>query len=399
MEDTFVDCPAYEQVFWVGDARNEALVNYYVFGSLDIVKRCLKLVPGSKHLTPLYVDQVPSGWNSVIPNWTFFWVAACAEYAEHAGDASFADEIWPSVRFTLEHYLAKRDERGLLNMKGWNLLDWAPIDQPRDGVVTHQTMFLVQALRKAVELADAAGRATAESEPFREAADALSQAINDHLWSEEKQAYLDCIHADGRRSGIFSMQTQVVAYLCRIAAGSRKERIEAYLVQPPEGFVRIGSPFMSFFYYEALALSGRYGHMLDDIRANYGQMIENGATTCWEMYPNFAQNRANPDQLTRSHCHAWSAAPGYFLGESVLGVKRAAPGWSRATIEPNPSGLKWARGAVPLPAGGLIEVVWRIDGDNMTLKVSAPESVELDIRIPEGLTGEIVRSVKKVLID
>lgn len=32
----------------------------------------------------------------------------------------------------------------------------------------------------------------------------------------------------------------------------------------------------------------------------------------------------------------------------------------------------------------------------MTLKVSSPESVELDIRIPEGLTGEIVRSVKKV---
>jgi hypothetical protein len=46
MEDTFVDCPAYEQVFWVGDSRNEALVNYYVFGALDIVKRCLRLVPG-----------------------------------------------------------------------------------------------------------------------------------------------------------------------------------------------------------------------------------------------------------------------------------------------------------------------------------------------------------------
>src|SRR3989442_646853 len=54
MEDTFVDCPAFEQVFWVGDSRNEALVSNYLYGVNDIVKRCLRLVPGSKNQTPLY---------------------------------------------------------------------------------------------------------------------------------------------------------------------------------------------------------------------------------------------------------------------------------------------------------------------------------------------------------
>jgi len=71
MEDTFVDCPAFEQAYWVGDARNEALVNYYTFGAREIVERSLKLVPGSSFQTPLYADQVPSGWNSVSPYWTF----------------------------------------------------------------------------------------------------------------------------------------------------------------------------------------------------------------------------------------------------------------------------------------------------------------------------------------
>src|SRR5699024_8592074 len=59
MEDTFVDCSAYEQAFWVGDSRNESLVNYYVFGDQEIVKRCLRLVPNSRHQTPLYNNQVP----------------------------------------------------------------------------------------------------------------------------------------------------------------------------------------------------------------------------------------------------------------------------------------------------------------------------------------------------
>ncbi|MCQ6557729.1 family 78 glycoside hydrolase catalytic domain [Paenibacillus mendelii] len=388
MEDTFVDCPAYEQVFWVGDSRNEALVNYYVFGSLDIVKRCLNLVPGSKDMTSLYVNQVPSAWNSVIPNWTFFWVIACEEYVEHTGDQAFAASIWPAVQHTLTHYLEKLDGSGLLNMKGWNLLDWAPIDQPGDGIVTHQNLFLAKSLRKAVELAETAGAAS-EAAGFKEAAQALTEAINTHLWDEERQAYLDCIHADGRRSDNFSMQTQVVAVLCEVAEAERMERIQSYLLNPPQSFVQIGSPFMSFFYYEALVQTGNYEHMLADIRKNYGFMIEHDATTCWEMYANFTENRANADLLSRSHCHAWSAAPGYFLGTSVLGVTRTGEGWSHAAIKPQPCGLSWARGKVPLPQGGLIEVSWRVEDSVMKLDVSAPANIELDIQLPEGMTGKI----------
>lgn len=391
MEDTFVDCPSYEQVFWVGDARNEALVNYYVFGATDIVKRCLNLVPGSADMTPLYVDQVPSAWDSVIPNWTFFWVLACEEYCAHTGDAAFAKRIWPAVRHTLAHYLTHIDSSGLLNMKGWNLLDWAPIDQPNDGIVTHQNLFLVKALRQAVALARAAGAAEADEAAaagFAERAERVAKAINERLWDDERRAYLDCIHADGRRSGIFSMQTQVAAYLCDVAEGERLAAIEGYLSEPPAGFVRIGSPFMSFFYYEALVKSGRPDLLVDDIRRHYGMMIEHGATTCWEMYPSYAENRANPKMLTRSHCHAWSAAPGYFLGACVLGINRRDAGWRKVEVAPQPSGLSWASGAVPLPRGGRIGVSWRLAGSRMKLRVEHPADVDVTVAWPEGVDGE-----------
>lgn len=387
MEDTFVDCPAYEQTFWVGDSRNEALVHYYLFGGTDIVKRCLRLVPGSSFQTPLYGDQVPSGWRSVIPNWTFFWVAACAEYAEHKGDTEFAAEMLPKILYTLRHYMLRMNDDGLLEIKGWNLLDWAPIDQPNDGVVTHQNMMFAHALRQTAALAELAGEeASAEASWCAEESTKLIAAINRHLWSEERGAYLDCIHKGGRRSDIFSMQTQVMAILAGAAEDRRKERLIGYLSEAPQGFVPIGSPFMSFFYYEALmGAGGDVTRMLDDIRYNYGFMIDNGATTCWEMYGHTTMNRANENDLTRSHCHAWSAAPGYFLGAFVLGVRSGAPGWSTIIIEPKAGDLTWARGAVPLPNGGKVEVAWTASaGVISTLEIVAPDGVELDIRVPEG---------------
>ncbi|MCQ6563892.1 family 78 glycoside hydrolase catalytic domain [Paenibacillus mendelii] len=389
MEDTFVDCPAYEQTFWVGDSRNEALISYYLFGGEELVKRCLELVPGSASQTPLYADQVPSGFSSVIPNWTFFWVNACEEYYERTGDRSFAAGIWPHVAYTLDHYLKLLNENGLLSLDAWNFLDWAPIDQPREGIVTHQNMFLVKALQSAAELGGLAGDGKKASQ-YRETAERLSAAINRHLWQEEKQAYLDCIHSDGRPSDIFSMQTQVVAILCGIPNGERKEMLMHYLVSPPSGFVPIGSPFMSFFYYEALAQADQHRYMVDDMRRQYGQMLDYEATTCWEMYPKMKEGRIDPYNLTRSHCHAWSAAPGYFLGAYVLGVQSTAPGMRKVKIEPHPCGLEWARGSVPLPGEGRIDVSWRMEEDScMLLRVWLPAAIEAEVRLPVGVEGNV----------
>ncbi|WP_240633011.1 family 78 glycoside hydrolase catalytic domain [Paenibacillus montanisoli] len=394
MEDTFVDCPAFEQTYWVGDARNASLINYYAFGSAEIVERCLRLVPGSAFQSPLFGDQVPSGWSSVIPNWTFFWVSACLEHYQFTGNGSFANEMWPHVRFTLEHYLQKLDNRGLLNMRGWNLLDWAPFEQPGDGVVAPQNMFLVKALRDAAQLADAAGE-HAIGEAFAERAAPLRNAINDGLWDESRQAYLDCIHADGRPSSTLSMQTQVVACLCGIPTEERAQVLQRYIVEPPADFVQIGSPFMSFFYHEALVKLGMQDTLAADILQQYGVMVDQGATSVWEVYPS-SNITINAKMLTRSHCHAWSAGPVYFLGSEVLGVRGLTPGWTKVAVAPKPVGLEWARGTVPLPGSGRIDVSWKVNESSKTmqLRVVAPSTLELEISAPDGYELE----VEKVLL-
>lgn len=386
MEDTYVDCPAYEQTFWVGDSRNESLINYTTFGAYPLSKRCLKLVPKSLHRSPLPESQVPSGWQNILTAWTLFWMIACSEYHLFTGERDFLEEIYPSLIQTAKNFPQFLNDRGLLEIEAWNMLDWAPMDTPNMGVVTHQNALLVKALRETAGIAELL-KEEKDKEFLLEFAERLEKAINEHLWDEERKAYIDSIHTDGTRSGVFSLQTQVMVYLCDCARDERKRIIEGYLLQPPEGFVKIGSPFMSFFYFEALARINKVEEILENIRKNWGIMLDYDATTCWETFPGAFEWLGG--KLTRSHCHAWSSAPAFFLPSYVLGVRPLEPGFKRILIEPRLCDLKWARGTIPTPQGK-IEVNYKKKGDVFEADICIPKGCVAEIRFPEDASQIIL---------
>ena len=382
MEDTYVDCPGYEQVFWVGDSYSSARFAAYLFGAEALTRRCLRLVPQSAPQSPLYGSNIPSAWDSVIPNFTFFWTLAVDEHSFRTADVAFAAEMWPKVQSALEAFSTHLNADGLLEITAWNLLDWAPIDQPNSGVVAHQNCLMVMALEAAGRIAAMAGSGD-DATTLLDTAARLRQAIDAHLWSDGAQAYIDAIHADGTRSTTISVQTQMFALLAGVPEGDRRDRIETILIDPPADWVQIGSPWMSIFLYDALADRGHAATALADARRNYGYMLDRGATTCWEMFPssNFLAGR---DQLSRSHCHAWSAAPAAFFPARLLGIRPLAPGWTKVLVAPEPCGLTWAEGSTPHPDAGSIDVRWELSPDGtMDLRIAVPKGVEVETRLPK----------------
>ena len=377
-EDTFVDCPAYEQAFWVGDARNEALINYAAFGDLSLARHCWLLAAESLDYSPLVQSQVPSGWPKVLTAWSLLWVLACEEFYQYSGDLEFVRRVYPLVRKQADSIRGMLNADGLLEIEAWNMLDWAPMDTPSEGVITHQNAWLVEALRRSAVLARLLNE-TADAKGFEDMARALKDAINAHLWSDQHQGYIDSIHADGRRSSVISQQTNTVVYLCDAATPERQALIEQYVKDVPDGWVRIGSPFMMFFTFEALVKLGDFETVLQITRDRWGQMLDQGATTCWETFPGFDRH-----WLTRSHCHAWSAAPTYFLSAYQLGVRPLEPGFARALVAPVPAGLSWARGCVSTLRGELT-VDWKQGAATFDLTVTCPPDVAALIRLPDSV--------------
>lgn len=371
MEDVFTDCPLYEQTLWVGDARNEAMFGYTAFGSADIARRCIRLAALSLDRHPLVMSQVPSTWETILPAWSFLWGLMVWEHYEYTADKAFLEEVYPYVMKNLDNAGDFRDERGLFSAPFWNMFDWSGIDDGHH-TVTHNSMFVVGAIDAARRCAEVLGDAEGLARLDAWRAD-LAAAI-EGLWIEERGAYPDSVHNDGNVSERTSVHTAFLSLLYDIAEEPRRGRLLEHVLHPPEGMTQVGSPFAIMYLYEALEKEGRADRIIESILESYQPMLDLGATTVWETFAN--SNVGRDGFPTRSHTHAWSSAPIYFLNRVVLGIVPEAPGGAAFRISPRLSGLEWAEGA-SASARGPVGVSWRRDGDALEITATAPAGVQL----------------------
>ncbi len=429
MLDTYIDCPGYEQVFWVGDARNSSLVNAAAFGAYEITDRSVRLVgqslsPYLEKIKPPHLNRphltgshVASGWFDEIPMWTFLWVSMAWEQYWNTGDVAALADYYADVKECMrrsETFLTSRDLFDIPDV--WNLVDWAAQDLDRDGEVISNTVLFAQALDCAARMADVL-QLQHDCEHYQALATRLRAAVNQYGWSETHQGYVDTVRDEFAYQRYLTRAAQIGFSPVDYGAFQNKQRISeptntlallANAVLPerydavikmvlasrtgnyvgsspsmarfgsPDQVVPVGSPWFLFFTLETLFREDHADDAIAIIREQWNRILEKGATTFWETFPGFVDSH-----WSRSLCHGWSAAPVYFLTSQVLGVTPAAPGFRRIRIAPKSFGLKWASGTVPTPHGA-VHVAWHIDDNGkMQLETHAPEGCEIEIVLPE----------------
>ncbi len=381
MEDTYTDCPLYEQTLWVGDARNEALFALTAFNATDITRRCLRLTGESVGRYPIALCQTPSSWGVLIPAFSFMWEMSVWEYYEYSGDEAFLRDMWPSMIQNLKNAKQYEDERGLFSGRFWNFFDWTNLDMNHETVL-HNSLLLVGAIDAVLKGAEVVGDTESPEWliPYR---DRVIAAIND-LWDPERGAYPDSVHEDGTISPSVSVHTSFLSYLFDIVEEENRDKVVQNLTATPEGMVRVGTPFACMFLYEALEKAGHQQQIIDDIRENYFPMLDAGATTVWESFP--TGTTGSDGFPTRSHTHAWSSAPIYFLNRIVLGIQPQGIGGNEVVISPRPSGLAWAKGA-SATINGPVEVSWKLEGKTLEITATGPEGTALRFERNDALDG------------
>jgi len=365
-DDTVVDCPLYEQVFWI--CRNMAVFPLCAFNAVDLVQRCLRLGAESLEHLPIVGTQMPSSWNVILPLSTFHWMIALEDYYFRTGEDALLQELWPAVMKNFDGCESFVDDRGLFSGPFWSVVDgYPPGSNWEPETVLANNMLYVTGLAAAAACADILGE-DADAACFRQAERRTRKAIRS-TWCEERQAYPSFLDGEGSAEG-FSVVDCCLALEAEMEKGARREALIGHLLDPPSWMSPCRTPLALDDICRALDRHGRRGELLTLIRREFIPMLELGATTVWEVLPGSDKTRG-----TRSHCHGYSPLPVYFFPRVILGIRQTTPGGLAFEISPWIESLDWAKGSTA-SARGPVNVSWRRNGRRLEVEVCAPAGVD-----------------------
>ena len=331
---------------WSGDARQSYLMGYYLFGDCGLAKDTLFYQRGGDPVV-MHINQ--------IMDYTFYWFLSVREYYLYTGDRVFLEQVYDRMVSLMDFAIGRLDANGRPHDRpgDWMFIDWAPETLHNTGGVTSfEQMLLVEALEALAYVSDTIGRGDAAA--YRARAAKLRAEIVPLFWSDGKGALMHLLKDDG------TLDAQLTRYpnMFGLASGyfndAQRESVLKNVIFNA-AVMKIQTPYMRFYELEALCRLGLRKRVLDEVRAYWGGMLDEGATSFWELY--------NPDEkgaakyamygrpFGKSLCHAWGASPIYLFGRYVLGVEPTKPGYAEYVVAPDLGGLDWVEGTVPTPHG------------------------------------------------
>lgn len=363
--ETYVDCPYYEQLQYIGDTRIQALVSYYMAGDARLARSAIAQMDDSRRADGLTMSRYPTRLPQYIPGFSLWWIGMVHDYWMFVPDPQFVKERLPGIRAILDAFAAwQRVDGSLGRVPWWRFFDWTadwkggdpPMDE--DGGSALFDLSLVLALGWAAELESALGLKSLASE-YRTRQERLKQTIYKLYWDAPRRMY-----ADTRARRQFSQHTNALAVL----AGLGKRELVEMLLED-QGLTQ-ASYYFRYYVHEAMRVTGVGDRYLAQL-APWDQMLAIGLTT-------WAERPDRPGEPSRSDCHAWSASPNIFLFRTVLGVEPDEPGFASVRLRPALGRLDRVTATVPHPRG-LIRLDYIAKGANLTAAVE----------LPPGVTGTI----------
>jgi alpha-L-rhamnosidase len=357
--ETYMDCPYYEQLQYVGDTRVQCLVSLFNSGDARLMRNAIELIDQSRQAEGATMSRYPTRLEQFIPGFSLWWIGMVHDYWRYVDEPEFVRAMLPGVRAVLSFFESYQKENGSLRqLPWWRYFDWVPgwpsgnAPAGADGSSALFDLLLTMGYRWAAELEGTLGRAAlAEFYTGRERQ--LRQTAQQLYWTGE-------MYADTPERKQFSQHTNTMAVLADVITGEAARDLMRRIVDAPS----LAAPglFFQFYVHQALAKVGDGDTYLDRL-GPWREMLDKGLTT-------FAEVVDRPGAPSRSDCHAWSASPNIEIFRTVLGVDSAAPGFRRVSVRPHLGKLGFAKGSVPHPQGSV-----EVEIEERSVRVVLPRGV------------------------
>ena len=303
MMEHYVDTPWREQCLYVYDSRNQALCGYKAFegGNAEYVRANLKLISQDRRGDGLLAICYPCGMDLTIPSFSLYYFMQVNEYLKNTGDITLAQEVYDKLISVLNIFIGNRKDGLVLKFEGdnhWNFYDWSPyLDGELHGTedaipdLMINVLFIL-ALQNLREIALKIGKSFAYGNLLEESKKRTSEGF----YNAETGLYSMTVGGDeytvlGNALAILVGLELDKEYVCEKIVGD--ELCDCSLS-------------MKIFKYDALLATDKEKYqdrVLNEIRREYGKMLENG-NTVWE-----TMDGVSAFDNAGSLCHGWSAIP------------------------------------------------------------------------------------------
>lgn len=364
--ETYMDCPYYEQLQYIGDGRIQALVSLYNGGDDRLVKNALNIMDYSRQPEGVTLSRHPSYTPQYIPTFSLWYIGMLHDYSRYGGDVAFVKGKLGGARQILEYFKGYQQADGSLkNVPHWMFTDW--VDNQKDwragvgplganGTSAILDLQLLWAYQVAADLETKLGM-PAYAALYQKSIDQLKKTIWAKYWVADKKLF-----ADREEKDVFSQHTNALAIL----TGLTVQPVTGELAKQLLNNQSLAPASIYFKYYLHLALikaglGNDYWKWLDKWREN----IQQGLTTWAEI--------SDVDK-TRSDCHAWGSSPNIEYYRTVLGIDSDGIGFSKVKIVPHLGQLTNVGGAIPHPKGQ-ISVDYQLVNGKWGVKVELPKTI------------------------
>jgi len=379
--ETYMDCPYYEQLQYVGDTRIQCLVSLYNSGDDRLVRNAIDLIDNSRMAEGATLSRYPTANAQEIPPFSLWWIGMVHDYWMYRDDEAFVKSKLPGIRQVLWFFNKYQQTDGSLkNLPYWNFTDWcetkgwhngvAPIG--RDGFSAALDLQLLWGYQLAAELENHLGMKEYANQ-YESAAAQLKQTIQKKYWDNTKKIFADTDEKD-----IFSQHANSLAILTGLTSEADASNIAKKLII--DSTLSQATIYFKYYLHLALTKAGLGNDYLKWLNV-WKQNLAMGMTTWAEI---------SDINSTRSDCHAWGASPNIELYRIVLGIDSDAPGFKKIKITPHLGELTHAGGTIPHINGNII-VKYEKANDNLPDR----QGWKVSITLPSDTPGYLIWKEKR----
>jgi alpha-L-rhamnosidase len=364
--ETYMDCPYYEQLQYIGDGRIQALVSLFNSGDDRLVKNAINLMDFSRTPEGVTLSRHPSYTPQFIPTFSLWYIGMLQDYARYGADIEFIKSKISGSRQILSYFKSYQQADGRLkNTPQWMFTDW--VDNQKEwnagigptsanGTSAVLDLQLLWAYQVAADLETKLSNAAFAKRYASEIA-TLKKIIRVKYWDISKQLF-----ADREEKDEFSQHTNSLAILTGLATASEATQIANQLIANDK--LTPASIYFKYYLHQALIKAGKgndYLNWLDKWREN----INMGLTTWAE---------TSDVDKTRSDCHAWGSSPNIEFYRTILGIDSDGLAFSKVKIEPHLGQLKDISGSIPHPKGN-ISASYKLENGKWKIRIELPKTI------------------------